>query len=170
MLLLEKLANVGEDVLGGFLGLFGSRCGSFFLLLLFELALNGEHDSEEDENGESNEEEVDDGLNEETVSEDVCGGELVLEVGDVCATCEEADERHDDVIDEGGNDFTEGTADHNTDSHVDDVALCDESFEIREKFFHENSFSVCGSVRETFFEYLRQYYIMKREKNQWKNK
>jgi len=150
LILLHEVADLGEDILSCFLGLFGSGCRLFFLLL-FELALYSEHDSEEDEDRERDEDKVDDSLDEETVSEDVCGGydslyavnyfnnsgsELILEVSDVCTACEKTDERHNDVVDERGNDLTECTADNNTDSHVDNVAFCDEGFEICEEFFH----------------------------------
>ena len=51
------------------------------------------------------------------------GGQREEVAGEIQATEDGADDRHDDVLDHRVNDLAEGTTDDHTDGEVDDVAL-----------------------------------------------
>ena len=57
-------------------------------------------------------------------------GQVEEQVGKVHVPHQFAQRRHNDVIDKARHDFSEGAADDNADSHVDDIAPHGELFEL----------------------------------------
>jgi len=57
-----------------------------------------------------------------------------LKVSEVETTDQHTDARHDDVIDNGGDNLAESTADNYTDSHIDHIAFHREVLEIGPEF------------------------------------
>ena len=57
-----------------------------------------------------------------------------LEVREVESADQRADRRHDEVVHQGGDDFTESAADDDTHRHVDDIALHGEVLEVGPEF------------------------------------
>lgn len=58
-------------------------------------------------------------------------------VSKIDPTCDQRDDGHYDVIDQGIDDVAEGTTDDHTDSHIDHVAAHDEFFEFIDKVVHD---------------------------------
>ena len=121
---------VGADLRGG-LGRFGRRC------FMLDMALQEAHELVDDEeDDERYDQEVQYLRKERTVLENGCAGRLGLserivvvaverdeQVAEIDAAGENADERHDEVIDERCHNGAERSADDNTDCHIDHIAL-----------------------------------------------
>jgi trigger factor len=59
-----------------------------------------------------------------------------LPITEVQTAGENADDRHDDVVNNGSGDLTESTADDNTDSQVNHIAAHGKGFELVQELFH----------------------------------
>jgi len=144
----DLTAAEGAFLGGGSSG--GGRSGGLFSSLL---GLVDRFDEEED--AQSDEEEINDGLDESAVIQGgaagfhslLDGGEAfssdtvgVLDdgehAGNAAGTGDQADERHDHISDQRGNDLAEGTADDNADGHIQHVALHSKLFEFLNELFH----------------------------------
>ena len=132
-LLLQQVADLCKEffLVGG----SGRSGGSGFFFLLAQFAeLVHALDHHEDDEGQD--QEADDGGDEVTdvqivVNDLAClvdllaeeGGQLDLPGGEVDATGEDVNDRHDDVVGEGGNQILKYATDEDADGHVEHVAL-----------------------------------------------
>ena len=144
LLVLQEVADFGEEFLLGGAGGSGRLLG---LRLFLALQLVDALDDQEDRKGDD--EEVEHHLQEVAPIEregrlhhlarfvDFLGDDGPLPVGEVEATRDGADERHDDVGHQRGHDFAESAADDHTDSHVHDVALHGKLLEFLNKLTHD---------------------------------
>ena len=109
-------------------GFFGGEFGFGGLLEFVEGA-----DDEKDDKGDD--EEIDDAFDEETElnlggfagAEEAGNGDR--EMAEVDATDEHTDDRHDDVVHQGGDNGAESATNDDTDSEIDDVAAVNEFLE-----------------------------------------
>lgn len=130
---LEKVADLGEQFFlawafggGGFFFWFGSQ-------FVDELDAH--------ENGEGDDGEVDHRLNKLAVHDGDFGriGGLVRvlqndrQLAEVDSADENAQRRHDDIVNQRRSDFAEGTTDDHTDGEVDNIAAHGEGFEFGEE-------------------------------------
>ena len=156
VLLLElvQYAVEQDDFLGG-LGLFLGFLFDFLFLLEAELG----DALDEQEHDQRCEQEVHDSLNEASVADgDVAhslyrGGDDDLEIGEVDAAENTADDRHKDVIDEGVDYRSERAAYDDADCQVEHIALGNEFFEFGYKlfsaFFNIFSFHISISCKKS---------------------
>ena len=135
LLVLEQVADFGEQFFFCRWFWFWRRSGRFFLL---GVELCDEADEEED--AESDDEEVNGALDEVAVSHSYFRNVFALslfqypfELGEVYAASDDADNRHDDVVNDRCYDFAESAADDNTDSHVEHVATHGKLLEVVKK-------------------------------------
>lgn len=142
-LLFEEIADLGEEffLAGAFGGRFGG--GRFGRKAVDEL--------DRHEDGEGDDGEIDDRLDKRAVTDGDGGGtgdgvgrfEGEGEVFEIHPAGGDAEERHDDVIDEAADDFAEGGADDHTDGEIDHVTAHGEGFEFGQDG-HGACFRWCG--------------------------
>ena len=149
LLLLQQVTNFGQQLfLCRTLRLFRGGSGLFLLAVQLVDALEHQEDTEGDD------EEVDDVLNETTVGEYRCSGFLCgsqrgvvsiakidEQIGKVDAASSQADDRHEHVVDQRGDNLSKRAADDDTDSHVHYVALHGKLFEFTDKSHSLNVFN-----------------------------
>ena len=136
MSLLQQVTDFSEELFFGRRFRRCRRCGRGFFFLAHVL-----HEAEEllhdDEHHDSDNEEVDDATDEASVGNGHAfgcrEGESLEAFASILAAAHGdngGNARHHDVVNEGGDDFAECTTDDHTDSHIDDVALECEGFEL----------------------------------------
>ena len=138
VLFLEQFFDLKQNAEFGIGRLFFG--GSFFgLLEVFDLLL-GSHDAfHYKEQADGDDQEIDNRLNKGAVVQHkrrFAVFERNGQIGKIHAACEQTDQRADDAFYQRGNDLTESAADDHAYSHIDDIALECEFFEISHKFFH----------------------------------
>ena len=137
-ILVDFRSAVGAD-----LGIF-DRC----LFLLCKLLMQRIHPLYEQEDDKSHDDEVDDGGEEGSVIEGggtgffcLCQRVIVAAIKrnkpvvEINSAGDLGDERHDDIIDQGGDDLLEGASDNDTDRHVDDISSHQKGLKLRNKSF-----------------------------------
>lgn len=145
-LLFQQVTDFGEQHF--LLRRSGRCCGSFSLLFLGQL-VDG---LDKQEYAEGDDDEVDKRLNEAAIVDggglhldtvgNLLGGQRDFQVGEVHSADKPADGGHDDVVNNGRYDLPECSADDDTNSHVDRVALNGKVFEFLNEFAHK---SICLS-------------------------
>ena len=143
LLLLQQVADFREQL--HFLAGLRRFCGNRHLLFL---AMELGNEADEDEDGEGDDDEIKRGLQEVAIVEQHGGLFLSIhhlrflerdgEVGEVHATTDDANQRHDEVGHDGRHDFSEGRTDNNADGHINNVATHGKRFEVLQEctFWH----------------------------------
>jgi len=102
----------------------GRRFGFFFFFLkAFE-------NPDDYKNTDCDDQKIDDGLYKLTVS-DRRFADFDTQIRKIDTADQQTDKRHDDIVYEARNDFSERTADDDTDRHIDDIAAGNEFFKSR---------------------------------------